>query len=57
MCRESVSDRLHFANDIRDSLTLGLLVVVPLSRNLALTRQANVRSRPKGDVRGDDCLP
>ena len=34
-CRESVSARLHFANDIRDSLALGLLVVVRLSRKSA----------------------
>jgi len=37
---------MHFANDIRDSLTLGLLVVVGLSRNSALTQQAYVRFRP-----------
>jgi hypothetical protein len=52
MCRESVSDRLHFANDIRDSLALGLLVVVPLSRNLAHSRQGHGSFRPLADIQG-----
>jgi hypothetical protein len=30
---------VHFANDIRDSLTVGLLVVLALSRNLGDQRQ------------------
>jgi hypothetical protein len=41
---------VHFANDIRDSLTVGLLVVVALSRNLALQRQGYVRFRPEAAI-------